>query len=146
MEWKQFAVDKLGAYNARKQSLATIPMLIAEIDASMLEVRSARTDSVVVKTTAKNNQEDMLLNCIAKKTELQHNLSRAKKWIQCMDKALEQLQPEERRILERMYISREKKAADNLAQELFVDIKTVYARSSRALKQFTIALYGYVES
>ncbi len=146
MDWKQFAIDKLGEYNARKQSLTTIPVLIAEIDASMSGVRSARTDNIAVKTTAKNNQEDMLLNCIAKKTELQNNLSRAKKWIQCMDRALEQLQPEERRILELLFIYPAKNNVDRLCDELCVEKSRVYDKRNMALRRFTIILYGYVES
>lgn len=146
MDWKQFAIDKLGDYNARKQALISIPLLIAEIDASISEVRSARTDRVCVTETAKNVHEDKLLNCIAKKTELQHNLSRAKKWIQCMDRALEQLQPEERRILELLFIYPAKNNVDRLCDELCVEKSRVYDKRNKALRRFTIILYGYVES
>lgn len=146
MDWKQFAIDKLGDYNARKQALISIPLLIAEIDAAISEVRSARTDRICVTETAKNVHEDKLLNCIAKKTELQQSLKQVRQWVKSVDGALAALNPEERRILERMYISCEKKAAENLAEELFIDKKTVYYRNTRALRKFTIALYGYVES
>lgn len=146
MDWKQFAIDKLENYNARKQALSALPMLIAEIDADMSDIRSARTDRITIKATAKNSQEDMLLNCIAKKTELQHNLSRAKKWIQCMDKALAQLQPEERRILELLFIYPAKNNVDRLCNELCVEKSRVYDKRNKALRRFTIILYGYVES
>lgn len=37
-------------------------------------------------------------------------------------------------------------AVEDLASELIIDTKTVYRRKDSALRKFTIALYGVVES
>jgi hypothetical protein len=48
--------------------------------------------------------------------------------------------------LERFYIKPEKGAADRLASDLNLDVKTVYKRKDAALRHFTVSLYGGVES
>lgn len=56
------------------------------------------------------------------------------------------LTPEERLVLDRFFIHPEKGAADRLAGDLHLDVKTVYRRKDAALLHFTISLYGGVES
>ncbi len=40
----------------------------------------------------------------------------------------------------------ERHAIDNLASDFFVDVKTIYRWKDKALRKFTIALYGCTES
>ena len=146
MDWKIFAVDKLKQYEAKRQSLKSIPLAIAELESTMAGIRSAGADRIVIKDSGGNARENMMLNYIVKKEELQRNLEQARLWVETVTAALNALSPEERKILDRMYIVSEKKAAYSLADELYVDVKTVYSKKDTALWKFTIALYGVAES
>lgn len=146
MDWKIEATDKLKQYEAKRQSLQIIPLEIAQIESTMTGIRSARTDSIAIRNSGGNARENMMLSCIVRKEELQRNLEQAELWVEAVTSALDVLNDDERKILDRMYIHREKKASDRLAGELFVDIATVYRWKDDALRKFTIALYGCTES
>lgn len=145
MDWKNEAIDKLKQYEAKRESLIIIPKQIAEIDSTMLSIRRGSIDGIPVRSGG-NKREDMLLSCIAQKEELSCCLDRAGLWVESVTGGLEVLDPDSRLILERFYIHPEKYAADRLASDLGIDVKTVYARKDRALRLFTIALYGVSES
>lgn len=145
MDWKSEAIDKLKQYEAKRESLEIIPKQIAEVDSTMNSIRSARIDGTPVKGGG-NGREDLMLNCIVQKDELRRCLERAGLWVEIVSRGLELLDPDDRLVLDRFYINPEKRAADRLAGDLGIDVKTVYARKDRALRKFTIALYGCEES
>ena len=145
MNWKKEAIDKLKEYNARKQAIASIPVEIAQLESAVRGIRSASADGVAISGGG-SGREDMLLSNICKREELRRSLSTAKAWVSQVDAAMRVLDQEERLILDRFYVSSQKGAAERLACDLGVDVKTVYHRKDAALRRFTIALYGAVES
>lgn len=145
MDWKTEAIDKLKQYESKRESLETIPKQIAEIDATMTSIRSARINGTPVRGGG-NGREDLMLNCIVQKDELQRSMDSAALWVEIVERGLAVLEPDERLILDRFFIHREKYAADRLAGDLGIEAKTVYAWKDKALRMFTIALYGFTES
>ena len=73
------------------------------------------------------------------------SLEQARIWVSLTDSALSLLNDEERLLLDRFFIHQEKQAADRLAGDLHIDVKTVYRRKDDALCRFTVALYGKTE-
>lgn len=145
MIWKHEAIDKLKQYEVKCTALENIPLEIRQKELGMESIRSADPDSSPVKGSG-TSREDMMLNNIAYREELKESYSQTKLWVEAMDRALSVLTPEELLVMERFYIHPEKKAADRLAGDLHVDIKTVYRRKDDALRKFTIALYGVTET
>lgn len=145
MNWKPEAVEKLRQYEAKKNSLLSIPDEIARLESATTSIRSATSDGTPVAGGG-SCREDMLLNNIVLREELERSLEQAKKWVALVNAGLEILSAEERLILDRCYIHPERGAVDRLAGELGVDVKTVYRRRDAALRHFTISLYGGVES
>jgi len=146
MNWKDEAVDKLKQYSAKKQALSAIPMMMAEVESALVSIRGTKTGGISVKSSKTNGQENLLLNGIAQKEELKRNLESAKCWVSLVDQGLSVLTREERKILDRFYIIGERRAAEDLAVEYAADTKTIYKWKDKALRKFTIALYGYTES
>lgn len=145
MNWKYEAVEKLRQYEAKKQSLASIPEEIRRLESAMHSIRSATADGTPVQGGG-SGREDMMLSNIVHREELERSLEQAKIWVELVDAGLEILSEEERLILDRFYIHPEKGAADRLAGDLKLDVKTVYRRKDAALRHFTICLYGGTES
>lgn len=145
MNWKFEAVEKLRQYEAKKQSLKNIPEEIKRLESAMRSIRSASADGAPVFGGG-SGREDMMLSNIVHREELERSLEQAQKWVALVEAGMEILSQEERLILERFYIRPEKGAADCLAGELNLDVKTVYKRKDAALRHFTISLYGGVES
>lgn len=145
MNWQDVAIEKLKFYEAKKLSLRNIPLEIAEIESTMISIRSARPDMPSVKGGG-FGYEDKLLNCIVRKEELQRVLDRAQLSVDEITGALQILSQEEQLILDRFYINPAKGNVERLCSELSTEQSTVYRRKDTALRKFTIALYGCLES
>ena len=146
MDWKSIAIEKLKDYQAKRQALESIPLEIAQVESNMTSIRNARTDAAPVKNSTGNAREDMLLNSIVRKDELQRVLERTQLWVKEVDGALSVLDPNDRKVLEYLCIYPTKDGLDRLCNELFIEPRQVYKRREKALRKFTIALYGCTES
>ena len=144
MNWKFEAIEKLKQYEAKRQSLTSIPEEIARLESAMQSIRSATADGTPVKGGG-SGREDMMLSNIVHREELERSLEQAKMWVALVDAGLEILSEEERLILDMFYIYPARGNVDRLCGELGVEKSQVYARKDAALHHFTISLYGCSE-
>ena len=145
MIWKHEAIDKLKQYEAKRLALQTIPAEIKRLELDMQGIRSAASDGSPAKGGG-SGREDMMLSNIVRREELERTLDQARIWVDLVDAAFSLLDREERLLLDRFYIRQEKGAAERLAGDLHMDVKTVYRRKDEALRKFTISLYGGTET
>lgn len=146
MDWKREAEDKLRCLEAKRSSLARTGEELRRLELDITGIRSASADSVPVSGGG-NGREDAMLNNIVCREELQLARKSVKYWVHTVDSALEQLDCEERAILDRFYIHRCQGAADRLCEELGLDdVSSVYRRRAKALRHFTLAMYGVSET
>lgn len=144
MNWKPEAIEKLRQYEAKKTALKTIPEELTRLKSAAQGIRSATADGTPIQGGG-SGREDMMLSNIVQREELKRSLEQAKLWVALTDAGLDILTSEERLILDRFYIHPERSVAERLAEDMNIDIKTVYRRKDAALRRFTIALYGCVE-
>lgn len=145
MNWKREAIDKLRSYEARRKALENIPLEIRRLESIYAGIRSAATDSTPAPGGGSTREDSMLSN-IVHRDELKWRLKETGLWISMVDKALAVLSEEERLILDRFYIHAVRGSAEELCSRLNVERATVYRRRDKALRQFTIALYGITET
>jgi len=145
MTWRDEAVRKLKSYQAKCVALENLPDDIREQEQFLKNIRSAAPDSVSVKSGGVS-RDDRILNILTLREELSEAYRQTKAWVEKMERALAVLDSEEYALLDRFYIHPEKKAADRLADDLQVDIKTVYRRKDKALRKFTEARCGALET
>lgn len=145
LNWKREAIENLKDYSAKKTSIQNIADEIGELNSKKASIRSATADGTAAKGGG-SVREDVMLDNIIRAEKLSDNLRDVRRWVSRVDTGLSALDDEERLLLDRFYINPERGAADTLAFELSVDIKTVYHRKDRALRKFTVAMYGCVES
>lgn len=145
MNWKQEAAEKLKLYEAKRKALKNIPQEIKRMELDMQSIRSATSDGSPSKGGG-SGREDMYLSNIVCREELRRSLDQARIWVSNIDSALSVLDEEERLLLDRFYIHPERQAADRLAGDMHIDVKTVYRRKDDALRKFTVALYGRTEN
>lgn len=145
MNWKFEAMEKLKQYEAKKQSLQSIPQEIARLELAMKSIRSATADGTPVQGGG-SGREDMLLSNIVHRQELERSLEQAKKWVKIVEGGLAVLGEDERLILDRFYINPAPGNVDKLCGELGIEQATVYRRREKALHHFTLSLYGCSES
>ena len=144
MNWRTVAVDKLKDYQSRKIGVGNLKEEISELKYRRRGISSPTGDGTPV-TGGGSGREDTLLNSFAWQAELEENLLIANRWVRRVEQGLSVLAEDERTIIDRFYIHPEKGAAERLAMDLGIDAKTVYHRKDRALRKFTLAMYGITE-
>lgn len=145
MDWKREAIEKLRQYEAKRTALRDIPGDIAYLESAIRRIRSATGDGTPVKGGG-SGREDMLINNIVKREELEISQRIAGEWVARVERGLEALNDEDRLILDRFYIMPAKGNINRLCEELGVEQATVYRRRDKALHRFTLALYGCIET
>ena len=130
MNWKQEAIEKLKNYEGKRTALENIP-----------EEKAAGGESI----SQVEDKEQHTCNLVCRE-ELKRALKQARIWVKTVDRALATLSEEERLVLRRLYICQEKGNVDRLCEELHLEKASVYRRRDAALRQFTIALYGGLET
>lgn len=145
MNWKSEAMEKLRRYDAMRKASSNIPVEIQRLQIAACATKGAAADSTPVKGGG-NRREEMLMNNLVHRQELQWTLDQTKCWLDVTERALKSLSKEERLILQRLYICPERGAVERLCQELDLEQSSVYRHRDRALQKFAIALYGFPES
>ncbi len=145
MNWKREAIDKLKNYEAHRKALDSILQEIKRLESAYTGIRSATSDSTPV-TGGGSTREDVLLTNIVHREELVRRLEEARLWVETVNEAFGVLTDEERLVLDRFYIHRSKGSLDSLCEEMGLEKSAVYDRRDKALRHFTIALYGVTET
>lgn len=139
--WRMQVINDLQTLNAKRQALVNIPQRILELETQATKIRSATADGSPVRGGG-SGRENMLLNNIAERDELQATLLETRQQVDRINRALSVLTDTERRILQVRFIDREPAALSKLSRELDLDERTVRNRQTDALRQFAIALRG----
>lgn len=145
MNWKFEAIEKLKEYAARKNAITSIPEEIKRLEEDAQRIRAASTDATPVHGGGRS-REDMLLSNIVQREELQRRLSDAQRWVDIVDGGLSVLTDDDRLVLDRFYIHPMRGNVDRLCDDLAIEKAAVYKRKEKALRRFTVALYGLTES
>ncbi len=145
MNWKNEAMDRLRQYDAMRLAVTNIPQEIKRLEAAATAMRSARTDGAVVLSGV-GRWEEAILDNMMNRQELRWRLEQAESWLTCMDRALGALSGEEKLVLQRFYICPEKGSVERLCSELGLESSSVYRKRDKALRRFTVALYGSAEN
>lgn len=144
MDWKSEAIEKLRNYETHKRSLVSIPMELERMDDAYTGLRAATLDGTA--RGGGNHREDIMLSNIVRRDDLKRRLEESRLWVEFVDGGLSVLDDEERLVLERFYIHPFKGKVDELCERLNVEQATVYRKRDSALRRFTLALYGALES
>ena len=145
MNWKNEAMERLRRYDAMCLAAENIPLEIRRLEEEATSIRSARTDGNYIHAGT-DRREENLLNNIVHRQELCWQLNQISAWLLCMNNAFGALTEEEKLVLHRFYMSPEKGSVEKLCRELSIESSSAYRKRDKALRQFTVALYGSAES
>lgn len=145
MDWKKEAAEKLMEYEARRKALESIPQEIHRLELDYTGLRSSSADTIPAHGSG-SRREDAMLSNIVRREELARQLESARQWVALTDGGLATLDGEDRLVLDKFFIHRHKGACEELCEDLDREKAQVYRRRDRALRKFTLALYGVTES
>lgn len=143
--WKYKAIDKLKDYSLKKTALVNLPEEIRRLEIDAQRIKSATADGTPVKGGGSGREERLISN-IVEREEHKAKLSIAKITVEMVDRGLAVLDPDERHILDTMYIYRTKGSVSRLMEEYnLAEESSLYKKVNKALLRFTIAMYGVTE-
>lgn len=141
MNWKEEAAQRLGDYRYMRHAVHSLHRELKRLQLEAIALKSLTMDSACTPG-AGGRKEDRLLNNLVRRQQLEDSLEQAELWISTTDDALACLMPEEKRLLERMFLEGDRGNATELAQQMGLERSTLYRRRDDALRKFAVALYG----
>lgn len=131
-------LSKLRYYERR---IAEIPDEIAEEQARLTSIKSSTTGSTPVQGGG-NKREEWLVSALDRIERLKADLSYFEGKVRLTYRALDRLDPDDKRILIVFYVDKLKRGADVLMDELDIDVRTVWRRRAGALEDYCTARYA----
>lgn len=145
MNWKTEAVEKLRRYDAMCRAVRNIPLELKRLDGEYTALGGTWCGGTG-KSGNGRSQEDRMMNNIMTRQQLKWSLDQATNWTEQVSGALSGLNPQERLILQQMYILPQTGAVGQLMDALGMEKSSIYRNRDKALRKFTLSLYGVEES
>lgn len=145
VDWKRVMIDELRNYRLWQNSLDATNERAREIENMMQSPMGGSYDKTPVMGGA-STLEDRWLNGIAEVWLLREAHSATEQRVKQIEQALSLLTDEERLVLELFYIDRPSRHIDELRERLCVEKSQVYRIEERALRRFTHAMIGQIET
>lgn len=145
MNWKTEAVEKLRRYDAMRRAVQNLPLELKRLEAEYTALGGGWSGQGERNRNVRS-REDRMMDNIMTRQQLKWSLEQATNWTQQVSGALSGLTPEERLILQQMYILPQTGALNRLTEALNLERTSIYRRRDRALRKFTLNLYGWEES
>jgi hypothetical protein len=143
--WKFKAIDKLKDYPAQKASIANLTEEISRLEMEACSIKSATGDGAPVKGGGSGKEERLLSN-IVQREEYSLMRDRARLSVSMVERGLSILTPDEKHLLDKMYIDHDRGDVPRLMNELgLLEVSSLYKRVNKALRRFTVALFGCTE-
>ena len=140
--YKDMAIQELSRHRALQSSLCTLPEQIARLEQSLTDPVSVLGRGEPVRGSGYGGAQDRLADGMARKIRMERSLACARQAVSSVETAMEALTEPERMVLREFYIDRERGHMDRLCQELGVEEAAVYRLKNKALRRFTLAMYG----
>ncbi len=135
MDWKLCAADDLRRYKQMKIGILNSKDRLRLIS----ETSTSPRTSLGKRNPARNPG---FINNLVEKEKLSSNIKSAEKLIAIIDRGLNSLSEEDRRLLEKFYMSDSPSKMRHLSDEFGYDPRSIYRKRDRALAKFTLAMYG----
>ena len=141
LTYKAIIENDLMKLNSWKFSILQIQSELETINAEYAAIKATNYDKMP-SGSGDNLQEEKLVTAIARKDQKEAELKLNRMRVADMERLLEQLTDDERRILERMVINKEKYATDGLQEELGYERTQIYNIKNRALMHLAQLRHG----
>lgn len=141
LTYKDLIRTDLSNVNRWKFSIVQHKEELETLNAEFTAIKATNYDKMP-SGSGENKQEEKLITIIARKGQLEAELKLNERKVADIERLLNELNDDERRIIERIVINRDKYAADSLAEELCYDRTHIYKIMDGALKKLCQLRYG----
>jgi len=142
---KDWLIPDLRNLEAKRSSLSHMQEEIQTLKLEAEAIKATDYDKISV-SGGENHQEDKLITNIAKREELEANYEITLRQVTELDSLLSELSKDEQLILERMFVKRERNAAESLAVTLNYEVRRIYQKKDEALRNMARRRFGQVKA
>lgn len=142
MKWTEVATEDLREYTGLRASVRNISERIEALELEFTGIKGSQTDRMPVSGSGGNKWEDFLVNNIVERDQLKLKLMSVQKYVKIISRGLSALTDEESLVLKYFYISKEENHIEKLIEQLGIERSEVYRLKERALRKFTLYMYG----
>lgn len=144
MNWRREAEQMLRDYPLRRSAIRGLGQELESLKDRMTAAGSPRMDGGMPR--GERTVEDAWIDSIMRRDKLDTALRVARAEVRRTERGLGALSEQERHILELFYMHRTQDSVDRLMEELCLERSQVYAHKDGALRKFTLAMYGTLET
>lgn len=145
MTFKDWIIPDLKDLDRLRKAVVNIPEEIATLEAEFGALKATSYDKDIVDGGGANSAEEKLITNIAKRRELETRLTYTQRFIAEQERFLSMLEPEERLVLELMYVNRRKNSIEQIKEELCIEQAQVYKIRNRALEHMGQLRFGKID-
>lgn len=148
MNYKSIAMQYLRDYNVIKAGVKNLEDEINTLRTDLSDIKATDYSALRVMSMSGNPAEDKRIDTICAIIELEKNYAFKKNDLDRIERALFSLTEQQRQILDRFHINRpaQKSHVEVLAAELGYQKTRIYELYNYAIRDFTVAMYGIVDS
>ena len=143
LSYKIIIEEELRSINDWKFAIHQAESELETLDAEYTAIKATSYDKMPT-ATGENIQEEKLVSTITKKDQKLAELAYNRKRVADLERLIEQLPDDERRVIERMVINKEKYALDSLTEELGYEQAQIYRIKARAMRTMAKLRHGAV--
>lgn len=136
MDYKDWIIPELKTLDAKRKSLQNTLDQIKELELKATAISATTFDKDVVDGGGDNKREEMLLENLCKRNELQANYDCTRMEVANIENRLSQLSEEDRFILETFFVYKQYNPVERLCEALHLEQAQVYRRREKALKNY----------
>jgi DNA-directed RNA polymerase specialized sigma subunit len=140
MDYIRESIERLRDYNALVASIKNLEEQLKAVEAEKTSIKSLQISFAPGGGGAE--PDERLVNAIFNSQVLKNNYGATKRRIECIDRALEELDDRERKVLNRMYIVGGKNGVNELMNEFYLSSAQVYRIRDTGLRKFARAMFG----
>lgn len=145
MDWRKEAENELKAHEKRKAALRSLSEEIRELQARTYGSTAPATDAVPLQGGT-STAEGRLIAAIDELERKKEAYRATKRKVDAVERGLTTLTVQQVDILDRFFIHRTRGHVQALAEAYHVEQSRVYTLKDDAVRDFTLARYGVVDS
>ena len=143
MEYKLLSKKKLREFNKIKSSIFNLEERIKLLKEILNALKKDENKLNINKNNIKNEKHSTVISEIEDLTQI---LTYRKYEVRRIERAIRALPKEHQLILDKFYINYETNYLNFLMSELGYERRSIYYHRDKALKDFTLAMYGIIDA
>lgn len=141
MDWKKNTIEEIKNYSYLRIKCVRLREKLEELESKSKTIHGVKLSHQKIKSSA---QSQKILNQLIEREELYHMLNATRNKVKKLERAFKKLDPNERSILDKFYISRQDLTLAQMCSHFSVERSTLYRMKDSALKKLALNLFGEI--